>query len=721
MKTPNIPPFLLALLCVMWWQTSSSAQSLQPVRIHQPPVLDGVLDDEAWSTGEPITGFVSYDPDFGLKLPFHTTVKMAFDEENLYFSFFCEDPEPGKIKASVDSRDQILADDWVCINLDSYNDQQVLSAFYINPYGIQMDSRFAAGMEDRSIDFVWYSAGTIDSTGYSTEVRIPLKSLRFPKSDSVVMGIILERRISRLMISGTYPALDPAQGMAFLNQMMPVNYAGIKPGLLLELMPALTYSWKRQQEEGSMQTTENRVSPGLTLKYGITPQLVMDATVNPDFSQIEADAGQVDVNLRYQLYFPEKRLFFQEGSEHYKNGATLSSTLDPVRSMVHTRTIVSPVAGTKLSGRAGSKNSIALLYAADRIPEDEQVEGEKLEHVPLFRYKRSLKEDGFVGGIYTGRISGVGSNHAGGVDGQSRLNGSTLLEYHAFGSSNSDSQGRQAGGALGLYLHSETRDFNYSLTAKHISEDFKNENGYITRTGISYFTGLIKPKLYPDSKVFRKFEFELFSAHLRDNIYSMWETFNHVSVLTVLGRSNYAKVKYSYSTEIFLGEKFNTGGYHAMFDSQISKKLSAGILYRRIGAIYYSQDPYQGKSNNITAGITYLPLDKLHTDLTLVFQDFHRSSDGELIYSYLISRGKISYQVSKYLFFRAIVEYNKYRERLLGDLLASFTWIPGTVLHIGYGSLFRQVVWNGSEYVEAENYMETDRGLFLKASYLHRF
>lgn len=709
---------MLSMLC---WPANAQSDMLQPTRIQQAPVLDGVLDDAAWSTGETLSGFVSYNPDYGLDMPFSTRVKMAFDEENLYFAFSCADPEPAKIKASVDSRDQILADDWVCINLDSYNDQQVLSAFYINPYGIQMDSRFAAGKEDLSADFVWYSAGTIDSTGYRTEVRIPLKSLRFPNSDSVVMGIILERRISRLMISGTYPALDPAQGMAFLNQMMPVNYAGIKPGLLLELMPALTYSWKSQQQEGNMLPTENQVSPSVTLKYGITPQLVLDATVNPDFSQIEADAGQIDINLRYQLYFPEKRLFFQEGSEHYKNGATLSSTLDPVRSMVHTRTIASPVAGTKLSGRLGSKSSIALLYAADRIPEEEQLSGERVKHVPVLRYKRSLKEDGFVGGIYAGRISESGSNHAGGVDGQFRLNGSTLLEYHAFGSASSDSVNSRAGGALGVYLHSETRDLDYSLSAKHVSEDFVNEVGYITRTGISYFTGLIKPKLYPKSEVFRKFEFELFSGQLWDNIYSIWETFNHISVLAMLGRSNLAKVKYSYSTEIFLGEKFNTGGYHAMFDSQISKKLSTGILYRRIGSIYYSQDPYQGKSNNITAGITYLPFDKLHTDLTLVFQDFRRSSDGELIYSYLISRGKITYQVNKYLFFRAIVEYNKYREQLLGDLLASFTWIPGTVMHIGYGSIFRQLAWNGSEYLEANSYLETDRGLFLKASYLHRF
>ncbi len=712
---------LLILAVLFQCHTNLHAQALPALRTGNPPLLDGLLNDEVWSQGEAITGFVSYDPDYGLKMPFETRVWLAYDHENLYFAFHCEDPEPAKIKASVDSRDQIVMDDWVCINLDTYNDQQVLSAFYINPYGIQMDSRFAAGREDPSIDFVWYCSGVIDSSGYSVEVSIPLKSLRFPKSDSVLMGMILERRISRLSISGTHPALDPDQGMAFLNQMMPVKYAGIKPATLLEVMPALTYSRKDQQKEGSMQNIESRLNPSLTLKYGITPQLVLDVTANPDFSQIEADAGQVDVNLRYQLYFPEKRLFFQEGSEHYKNGATLSSTLDPVRSMVHTRNIVSPVAGAKLSGRIGSKNNISLLYAADRVPEEEQMNGGELEHIPVLRYKRSLKEDGFLGGIYTGRVSEGGSNHAGGVDGQWRINGSTLMEYHAFGSSSADSLDARTGGALGLYLHSEKRDLDYALTGKHVSQEFRNDNGYITRKGISYLTGLIKPKFYPESNTFRKFEFEFFSGQLWDNIYSMWETFNHISVLTVLGRSNYAKVKYSYSTEIYLGEKFNTGGYHLMFDSQISKKLSAGILYRRIGSIYYSLDPYQGKSNNISAGITYLPFDKLHTDLSLVFQDFHRTSDGELIYSYLITRGKITYQVNKYLFFRAILEYNNYREQLLSDFLASFTWIPGTVLHIGYGSIFRQVAWNGSEYVDAEGYLATDRGIFLKASYLYRF
>jgi hypothetical protein len=234
MKTPT-----RLLICTLagWllWNVSLQSQELHPVRTDKPPLLDGILDDEVWSRGEPISDFVSFMPDFGLEMPFATSVRLAYDEENLYFAFYCEDQEPSKIKASVDSRDQIQSDDFICINLDSYNDQQALTAFYINPYGIQMDSRFAAGVEDVSMDLIWYSEGTIDSTGYSTEVRIPLKSLRFSLSDTVVMGVILERRISRLMISGTYPALDPDQGMAFLNQMLPVHYPGIKPGLLLEL------------------------------------------------------------------------------------------------------------------------------------------------------------------------------------------------------------------------------------------------------------------------------------------------------------------------------------------------------------------------------------------------------------------------------------------------------------------------------------------------------
>ena len=131
-------------------------------------------------------------------------------------------------------------------------------------------------------------------------------------------------------------------------------------------------------------------------------------------------------------------------------------------------------------------------------------------------------------------------------------------------------------------------------------------------------------------------------------------------------------------------------------------------------------DPYQGKGNDASATLRYLPSDKLHLDLSLIYSDFYRDFDSAKEYGYTIIRSKNTYQANKYLFFRAIVEYNSFHKRLMTDFLASFTYIPGTVIHIGYGSLYEKIKWEDGEYRDADRFLETKRGFFFKASYLWR-
>ena len=170
---------------------------LLPLRLDTPPVIDGDLGDAAWQRSPKVTGFKTWTPDFGIVMDDQTEVWYAYDSENLYFAFRCFDREPDKVKASMASRDNIEADDWVCINLDSFGDQQSLYAFYINPLGIQRDTRLAAGQEDAGFDAVWSSAGRIDQQGYTIEVGIPFKSLRYDRADLVKMGVVFERSVRR--------------------------------------------------------------------------------------------------------------------------------------------------------------------------------------------------------------------------------------------------------------------------------------------------------------------------------------------------------------------------------------------------------------------------------------------------------------------------------------------------------------------------------------------
>jgi len=179
---------------------------------------------------------------------------------------------------------------------------------------------------------------------------------------------------------------------------------------------------------------------------------------------------------------------------------------------------------------------------------------------------------------------------------------------------------------------------------------------------------------------------------------------------------------YIYSTEVFLGQKFKTDGLQLAVGGLLSKRLRATLIYNTGNAIYYSAAPYQGSRNRVSASVIYQPTENIESNSSLIYSDFHRTSDGEKIYDYPIIREKLTYQLNRYLFFRGIVEYNKYRRRLLTDFLASFTYIPGTVAHIGYGSVYERIQWDtpSASYRNNDQFLESQRGFFLKVSYLWR-
>jgi hypothetical protein len=701
-------------------QQQGAGGTLTPLRAENPPVIDGVLDETLWQDAPYVTGFRTWMPDFGKEMVGETRAYMAFDGSNLYFAFRALDPDPGEIKASITDRDNIRRDDWVAINLDSFNDQQALYAFYVNPLGIQQDTRYAGGQEDPNADYVWYSGGQVDETGYTVEIQIPLRSIRFAEGDTVSMGVIFERQITRNREAGTYPPLDPAQGESWLTQMMPMVYEGLESQQVAELLPAWTYSNRKSQEGGRLATQEDRGEVSLTGKYGITSDLIFDGTYNPDFSQVEADASQVDVNLRYQLYFPEKRAFFREGGEHFAVGGTGASALDPVNSIVYTRTIIDPIAGAKLTGRIGERDFLASIYAVDELSAAPGSDEPDYAHVPILRYKRALDEDSYIGGIYAGREVDDHYNRVGGVDGNIRIGGASTLSYHGILSETKEDaeEAGESGRALGFHYNRSTRDLDFSLVGKDVTEDFRTETGFVWRTGILQFSGRVRPKFYPDSEVFRRVDLELFTGQTKDRPSDQWETFNQILVHAIVFRNLSIRGAYSYATEIFRDRSFDTGGLTLAASGQFTTNFYASASFRKSKAIYYSADPYQGESARATAGLTYQPSDKIRSDLNFTYVDFNRESDGEQIYDYPIYWSRLTYQLNRYLFFRGILEYNEYRKELLTDFLASFTYIPGTVVHIGFGSLRDRVRWEQGSYVDGDEFLETKRSFFFKMSYL---
>jgi hypothetical protein len=712
---------IFTVLAIFLLSLTSLAQKkippLFPYKAENPPIIDGKLDDEVWQKAPLVSGLKTWVPDYGKDMSEKTEVYYAYDRENLLVAFRCFDSEPDKIKSSVTSRDNITPDDWVCVNLDSFNDQQSLCVFYCNPKGVQGDSTAEGNQEDFNVDMVWFSAGEVDEKGYTVEIRIPFKSIRFSSTNPVEMGVIFERKISRHTELGTYPPLDPAQGPNFYTQTAKLLLKDIEHYTLFEVLPAATYSHKSELEEETLGPGDGVGNLSLTAKYGITPRLILEGTVNPDFSQVEADAGQVDFNQRYALFFPEKRPFFLEGLEKFHFGGNHPG--DPFQAVVHTRTIVDPLLGAKLNGKIGTKNTIATIYAMDKLPEEED---DNYAHIGIFRYKRTLAEDGFIGGFYTGRERESGYNRVFGLDGQMRIDKSSIFGYHGFlSSSRRDKESTQANGhALGLHYYYDTRNWIIMAGLQDIDADFRTETGYITRTGITRFRSGIMRMLYPESDIIKRISPVIHSTQIRDKSSGLYETDNSLDLRFLLPKSTTLGLGYRYATEIWMNERFSTSGAGFVASTQLTKKLRILMDYNYGNKIRYVENPYQGKGSDFVSLLTFLPTQKLHLELNLVYSDFFRKSDGKKEYDYTIVRSKNTFQVNKYLFFRAIVEYNSFRKRLLTDFLASFTYIPGTVIHIGYGSLYEKIRWEEEDYRPSDNFLETQRGFFFKASYLWR-
>ncbi len=717
MRRTNLPVFALILFLTTAAFGAERVAPLKPYKTEIAPVIDGVLDDDVWKHAPSESDFKTYSPDYGKDMARKTTVYYAYDRENLYFAYHCYDTEPDKIKASIAARDTVRRDDWICLNLDTFDDQQFLSCFYVNPLGIQMDSSATASGEDYSTDFVWYSAGRIGPDGYTIEVKIPFKTLRYARREPVHMGIIFERYISRLSQAGTLPPLDPAKGQNFVIQTRPLEFADIKHYTLLEVLPAVTYGISGADQAGILRMGKGDPQLSLTAKYGLTSQLILDGTVNPDFSQVEADAGQVDFNLRSALYYPEKRPFFLEGQEKFTLAA--AQVGDPLESAVYTRTIVDPRAGFKLIGKIAPRDTIASIYAADAPPEGES---SGTAHFTILRYKHALDEDSYVGGTWTGRFEGPRYNIVAGSDGLLRLNPSSFFAFHALVSQTSPggAEADAEGHALGLEYSHLSRDWTIDITAQDVSKDFQTETGYLTRNGLTRFKIGVLRAIFPASALFLRVEPMVHLVQVRDKFSGLWETLEQFDLRVLLPRATTFLAGARYATEVFLGRRLDRSIARVQLTSQFSKRLLLTLSGSYGNKIRYVEDPYQGRGADVIASVTYLPSENLNFALSYTYSNFTRSANGLREYDYTIVRSLNTFQPNKYLFFRAIVEYNSFYKRLVTDFLASFTYIPGTVVFVGYGSSYEKIAWRDGAYEPSDRFLEMRRGFFFKASYLWR-
>ncbi|MCB0606590.1 MAG: carbohydrate binding family 9 domain-containing protein [Lewinellaceae bacterium] len=704
------------LIAIAAMPLASQTQPLEIPRATEPPRIDGIPDERIWQEAAVFTAFRTLEPDFGLPPSEKTELRVIYDEKTIYVAFQCSDRTPDRVKATLSDRDQNNGDDWVAFCLDTYNDELGAFFFLSNPLGIQMDGTLDGNADtDILLDMVWQSAGKRTPDGYTVEMAIPFSSLRFPGGQTLVMGFKAARFISRKSEEVDFPEFSPDRGAA-LTQFQKISFTDVHARRPLELIPSVTVSQEAMQRAGKMAYDKWKPDAGLTAKIGLGSSLTLDVAVNPDFAQVETDAGQIDVNLRNALYYTEKRPFFLERQEWFGLAATADGS--PLQRLIHTRAIADPVAGLRLSGKLGKSGLISSLYALDEfVPEGGDPSN---THFGALRLARLLKADAYFGGIAASRVQGSRYYLAGGTDGRLRSGNRSTFEWHALGSRNSAETDRQ-GTALGLSWAYNSREWEMRTGFYRVSRDFSADFGYLTRTGLTTIPVFAAHNFLRSEKVIQRITPYYWSLHSFDHFAQRWETYNVLGTAVNMPRQTEISASYRLVTENFAGSRFSRNAVRIEGNSQPFNFLSVEASLLSGKRIYYdSEHPFQGRGSDWNAGIVLQPRTWLNIGLSWARSDFYQLETGEKIYDYTLYRMRTTVQFSKFLSFRTIAEYNAYKKQLNGNCLLSFTYIPGTVVYLGYGSLYEGLHWEDGEYRPAQGLLNTRQLWFFKASYLWR-
>ncbi|NQY49274.1 MAG: carbohydrate binding family 9 domain-containing protein [Colwellia sp.] len=460
--------------------------------------VDGRMDEAVWQTATKMELKYEKSPGDGTPSPVKTEVFFYENGSSFNVAFIAYDPNPEKIRASLRDRDSLWADDNVAIIVDTFNDERSGYEFFVNPLGAQADVRMDdtdGWDEDDSWDAIWNSAGQITDFGYVVEMSIPFSALRFPDSDEKLVwnitGLRNYPRDVKIQMATNIFDRDIKCNLCQFHQL--VGFEEIKQGKNFQLTPTLTVSRKDEKPDlpGEWKNGDIEVEPGLDVRWGLTQDIVLNATVNPDFSQVEADAGQLDVNNTYSLFYPEKRPFFLDGASYFDTTSF---------NFVHTRNIADPDVGLKLTGKTG-EHSYGLMLADDSntsflMPGNQGSDIATLDeksNVAIARYKMDVGERNNVGALMTHRQSDNYHNTLASFDGTYWLSQNDSIQYQVAQSDTKnttdvmaefDVSEKQTGTAFRVDYSRGTRDYNLKAGYTNISEDFRADLGFQSRSNI---------------------------------------------------------------------------------------------------------------------------------------------------------------------------------------------------------------------------------------------
>ena len=717
--------------------------------------IDGRLDEAMWQTATKLTGFLEVEPGDNVRPRAETEAFLAYDDHNFYIGFICLDDNPGAIRANVTDRDAMFGDDFAGVMIDTFKDQQNGYEFFVNPRGIQGDLRRTRNNEDSSYDAVWYSAGSVNETGWTAEIAIPFRSIRFPDSPEQSWGVHVFRnrpRASREQMS--WAPISRDNDCFFCQAATMSGMSGVNQGKNLEVLPYVlasqsselsgaddaTFDWLNDDPAGEA---------GFGVKYGVTPNHTLDFSYNPDFSQIESDATQIDANRTFALFYPEKRPFFLEGLDMF------DSNMD----IVYTRSINDPELAGKFTGKSG-KNTVAFISAWDEtspyiVPFEEQslAAAGTNTYSNILRLKRDMMKDSYLGLMATDRreADGDGSNSTFGGDAQIRFNENLRVDAQVMGSYTHEPNDTLMSADFPLinfgdenqydsYFNGEDfagfgsevdlvrsgRHYNANLWYDDYSPTFRAENGFVTQNDYRLL-GLWNGYLFQldNNKIFERIEPSVEAARKYNYDGEFKDTWVMPQMWFRFKKQTFLWSGYLWSEERFAGTLIEgIARWSFDVDSNFSKYLSAGF-YGNLGhsVVRDRDNPRLGDEWSYGAYLQMKPISQLRCDVTYDSYQLDELDNGARIFDTFVSRAKLTYQFTNKLFLRVIGEYVDDTESVSLDPLLSYKINPFTVFFLGSSHGFDNYEDDPTTTpieIAQPGYKQTERLFFVKFQYLFR-
>jgi hypothetical protein len=744
----------LVLLALLWAALTSTAAAqdgfvpvynpeMQIFRAVGPIEVDGQLGDAGWARAATVGNFAEHSPGDQTKPEVDTEVLVAYDDDHLYLAWICYD-DPRAVRASFCERDEIFSDDYVILCLDTYGESSHAYEIAANPYGIPGDLLFSsANGEDISYDMIFESAGRINHDGWVVEMAIPFTSIRFPKQQEQVWRMDFWRNRPReYRYQYSWAAYDRDEDCWPCQWGTVKGVSGVTSGAGLEMLPSVVaHQSGAVRDDGHFTSDKIDGDVGLGVAYHFSSELRAEAAINPDFSQVESDVAQIDVNTTFALFYPERRPFFQEGSDLFET----------YFNAVYTRSINDPLAAGKVTWRRGA-NRVAVLSARDEhsviilpFEESSQFIENGTSTSNILRARHDFGNQSHIGMIATDRrFESGGSGSLLGVDGRIRLSSKDAFRFQFLGThteevfapSLADSAfnvtpfdgHRYTAGLDGetFYGHGAYAGLNRSARSYWLGADywersptFRADNGFepsnSIRQGGASVGGIVRfenskllENINGDVNVAQKYNFD----HIKKD-----EWVNASMQLKLRTAQTSIHPSYMRSNELFGGIQFNDiWQTHICTSMQPRGALQYGGYYNHGHRIARYQ-LVMGKEIAYGLWADLRPIDRL---LLSFSYDYTNSDDlitGDNLFSQAVFRSRLALQVSRELSARLILQYNDRYNSWDVDPLITYRINPFSIFYIGSTNDFRDL----NPLDDGRNgWTLTSRQYYLKLQWLFR-